>query len=53
MSPRPGRIIHEFNLPFSKQFLDGINARSVKASPEFIEIREEVMAIIFSDVEGV
>jgi len=53
MSPRPGRITHEFNLPFSKQFLDGISARSVKASAEFIKIREEVLAIIFSDVEAV
>jgi taurine transport system ATP-binding protein len=52
MSPRPGRITHEFNLPFSKQFLDGISARSVKASAEFIKIREEVLAIIFSDVEA-
>jgi len=53
MSPRPGRITHEFSLPFSKQFLDGVSARSVKASPEFIKIREEVLAIIFSDVEAV
>jgi taurine transport system ATP-binding protein len=52
MSPRPGRITHEFNLPFSKQFLDEVSARSVKASPEFIEIREEVLSIIFSDVEA-
>ncbi len=53
MSPRPGRITHEFDLPFSKQFLDGISARSVKASPEFIKIREEVLAIVFADVEAV
>ena len=53
MSPRPGRITHEFDLPFSKQFLDGIGARTVKASPEFIKIREEVLAIVFADVEAV
>ena len=53
MSPRPGRITHEFKLPFSKQFLDGVSARSVKASPEFIAIREEVLAIIFADEEAV
>ena len=53
MSPRPGRITHEFDLPFSKQFLDGISARTVKASPEFIKIREEVLAIVFADVEAV
>jgi len=53
MSPRPGRITHEFDLQFSRQFLDGMSARSVKASPEFIEIREEVLSIIFADEEAV
>ena len=53
MSPRPGRITHKFNLPFSKKFLDGSTARSVKASPEFIKIREEVLAIIFADEEEI
>jgi taurine transport system ATP-binding protein len=52
MSPRPGRITHEFGLQFSKQFLDGRSARSVKASPEFIKIREEVLSIIFTDEEA-
>jgi taurine transport system ATP-binding protein len=53
MSPRPGRITHEFELPFSRKFLAGTSARAVKASPEFIEIREEVLAIIFADEETV
>jgi len=51
MSPRPGRIVHRFDLPFSRQYLQGANARSVKASQEFIELREEVLSIIFSDEE--
>jgi taurine transport system ATP-binding protein len=51
MSPRPGRITHEVDLPFSKQFLDGSSARSVKASPDFIARREEVLRIIFADEE--
>jgi taurine transport system ATP-binding protein len=51
MSPRPGRITHRFDLPFSRRFLEGSPARSVKASPEFIEIREEVLGIIFADEE--
>ncbi len=51
MSPRPGRITHEFDLQFSKRFLDGASARSVKASQDFIQIREEVLAIIFADEE--
>ncbi|OWY06904.1 ATP-binding cassette domain-containing protein [Thioclava sp. IC9] len=52
MSPRPGRITHVFDLPFSRQFLDGMPARQVKASPKFIELREEVLKIIFADEEA-
>lgn len=52
MSPRPGRITHVFDLPFSRQFLDGTSARLVKASPEFIRLREEVLKIIFADEEA-
>lgn len=52
MSPRPGRITHVFDLPFSQQFLSGIPARVVKASPEFIRLREEVLKIIFADEEA-
>ena len=53
MSPRPGRITNTFDLPFSRQFLAGIPARQVKASPEFIRLREEVLEIIFADEEAV
>ncbi len=52
MSPRPGRITHVFDLPFSRQFLAGAPARQVKASPEFIQIREDVLKIIFADEEA-
>jgi taurine transport system ATP-binding protein len=52
MSPRPGRIAHRFDLPFSRQFLAGVPARQVKASREFISLREEVLEIIFSDEEA-
>ncbi|RCW78441.1 taurine ABC transporter ATP-binding protein [Paracoccus lutimaris] len=51
MSPRPGRIAHRFDLPFSRRFLDGAPARQVKASSEFIDLREEVLRIIFADEE--
>jgi taurine transport system ATP-binding protein len=51
MSPRPGRIAHRFDLPFSQRFLDGVPAREVKASAEFIGLREEVLRIIFADEE--
>ncbi|WP_386680964.1 taurine ABC transporter ATP-binding protein [Loktanella sp. R86503] len=52
MSPRPGRITHVFDLPFSRQFLNGTPAREVKASPEFIAMREDVLKIIFADEEA-
>lgn len=52
MSPRPGRITHTFDLPFSRQFLNGQTARQVKASPEFIRLREDVLKIIFADEEA-
>lgn len=52
MSPRPGRITHTFDLPFSRQFLDGTPAREVKASPDFIRLREDVLKIIFADEEA-
>lgn len=51
MSPRPGRITHTFDLPFSRMFLDGQGARKVKASTEFIALREKVLEIIFADEE--
>lgn len=52
MSPRPGRIVHRFDLPFSRQYLEGLSARSVKSSHEFIELREEVLNIIFADEDA-
>ncbi len=51
MSPRPGRITHVFDLPFSRRFLEGGNARAVKSSPDFIALREEVLSIIMQDEE--
>ncbi|GAB4387420.1 taurine ABC transporter ATP-binding protein [Albidovulum sp.] len=53
MSPRPGRITHRFDLAFSRRFLEGEPARHVKASPDFIQLREEVLGIIFADEESV
>lgn len=52
MSPRPGRIVHRFDLPFSQQYLEEGDARGVKASKEFIDLREEVLGIIFADEEA-
>jgi taurine transport system ATP-binding protein len=47
MSPSPGRISHVYDdVPFSRQFLDHGDTRRVKSEPAFIEMREEVLAII-------
>jgi taurine transport system ATP-binding protein len=52
MSPRPGRISHVFDLPFSQRYFESGNARAIKASAEFIALREEVLKIIFADEAG-
>jgi taurine transport system ATP-binding protein len=47
MSPSPGRISHTYDdVPFSRRFLSHGDARRVKSEPEFIRMREEVLAII-------
>jgi taurine transport system ATP-binding protein len=47
MSPSPGRISHTYDdVRFSRQFLSHGDARKVKSAPEFIRMREEVLAII-------
>ncbi|RBO78548.1 taurine ABC transporter ATP-binding protein [Marinomonas aquiplantarum] len=49
MSPRPGRITHDFSLDFNKVFLETRDARKVKSMPEFIAMREKVLGIIHGD----
>jgi len=45
MSPSPGRITHVYDdLPFSREFVAHHDARKVKSEPEFIRLREEVLA---------
>lgn len=46
MSPRPGRIAHRFDTGFGRRFLDGATAREVKSDPEFVAMREKVLAIV-------
>ena len=46
MTPRPGRISHEYRLDFGRRYIDTRDARAVKSAPEFIRIREEVLAVI-------
>lgn len=49
MSPRPGRITHEYDLQFCKRFLDNGNARQIKSDPDFIKVREEILSIIHGE----
>jgi taurine transport system ATP-binding protein len=46
MTPRPGRISHEYRLEFGRRFIAGRDARAVKSAPDFIRVREEVLAVI-------
>ncbi len=43
MSPRPGRIVDELDLPFSRRFAAGEGARAIRADPDFIAARERVL----------
>lgn len=53
MSPRPGRITHEYELDFCHRFFECRDARKVKSMPDFIEMREEIITIIRGDeLEG-
>jgi taurine transport system ATP-binding protein len=49
MSPRPGRITHTYELDFNRRFLRDGNARAIKSSPDFIQMRETVLSIIYGD----
>ena len=49
MSPRPGRITHQYDLSFCDRFFEDGNARGVKSSSEFIKMREEVLSIIYGE----
>jgi len=52
MAPRPGRIHREYELPFAEQGLEA-PARDIKASPEFIEKREEILTMIWEMEEEI
>ncbi|MCG8560068.1 MAG: taurine ABC transporter ATP-binding protein [Hyphomicrobiales bacterium] len=53
MSPRPGRITHEYDLDFCQRFFESRDARAVKSLPDFIKLREEIINIIRGDeLEG-
>lgn len=46
MAPRPGRIAREYRLPFAtRALIEG--PREVKASPDFVQKREEILSMIW------
>jgi taurine transport system ATP-binding protein len=49
MSPRPGRITHEYSLHFCQRYFELGDARRIKSDPDFIKIREEVLSIIYGE----
>ncbi len=52
MSPRPGRITHEYDLTFWKDFLDKGDARKIKSRSDFIDMREKILSIIHGEEEA-
>jgi taurine transport system ATP-binding protein len=46
MTPRPGKIEQVYELPFGHRYIECRDARRVKSDPEFIRMREEVLAFI-------
>lgn len=52
MAPRPGRVERTYELPFAEIGLD-VEPRELKASPEFIEKREEILSLIWEMEEQI
>lgn len=51
MSPRPGRIVARFDLDFVRQLAETGDSRSIKTSPEFGSLREEIRSILHGSNE--
>ena len=52
MAPRPGRIEKEFRLPFAREALC-TEPRTIRASPDFVRTREEVLSMIWAMEEQI
>jgi taurine transport system ATP-binding protein len=53
MAPGPGRVEHQFDLPFSRRFLREGNIRAIKSAPDFIEMRERVLDCVRGTAQSV
>ncbi len=51
LAPDPGRIIESRDVSFGRRFLAGEKARALKADPQFIALREELIAAIGAEDE--
>ena len=52
MAPRPGRLHKEYRLPFAEQGLTG-DPREIKNSPEFGQVKEEILTMIWNMEEEI
>ncbi len=52
MAPRPGRLHKQYQLPFAERGLNG-DPRDIKNSAEFVETREEILAMIWDMEEEI
>ena len=52
MAPRPGRLHKQYQLPFAEQGLTE-DPREIKNSKEFVETREEILAMIWNMEEEI
>ena len=52
MTPRPGRISHDYHVDFGRRYVETRNARVIKSAPDFIALREEVLAVIQQRMPG-
>ena len=43
MTPRPGRIVNSYDLNFSSRVLEGESVKEIKRSPEFVQLKDEIL----------